>query len=176
MSVTYTISQNSPLSFLVKFTSDQTPPVTFSIYLSGNLVSTITSSTGSGSASFTVGSNESPFLEVLDYSGLPHPAFPGKFSLHWREWAGASEYLVQQYIGSTWTTVATVPDSPNSESYTYTTGWLSDETTYQFQVIAVDAAGNQGTPLGFTFTEIRNPNPPSVSYAYASNVLTISAS
>ena len=153
-----------------------TPPVPFQSYVGGVLVKSFTSSSGSSTVVIPVGVGQSPFIEVLDYVGSPHPAFPGAFTLHWRAWAGgAASYLVQQQNGMTWTTLATINDDPTSENYLFTTSWLADETSYTFQIVPVDAFGNQGTALQFTATMIRCPDIPSVSYAYAAGVVTVSA-
>jgi hypothetical protein len=173
----YTQSATSPVSFKLSFTSNATPPISFRIFVGGVLKKSFTSNAQSASTNITVGAGSSPYIEVLDDDTMiPHPAFPSTFTLAWRQWQGAASYVVQVQNGLSWTTLMTIPDNPNTENYSYTTAALDDETSYTFQVIPEDAAGNQGTPLSFPMTEVRAPDVPSVGYTWASNVLTIAAS
>jgi hypothetical protein len=165
--------------YKLSFRSQRVPPVTFRIFQEGRLVKTIDSASGSASLTLTIGIGETPFIEVLDQPNMvPYPAFSEDLTLHWREMAGAASYQVQQYNGSSWDTLRTIPDDPDQENYSFVTAPLEDVTTYQFQVVPLDSTGAAGTPVGFTVEQVRTPDIPKVSYEYggaSSPTLTINS-
>lgn len=179
MAVTFTKSVKTSLTTVkVLWSSDETPPVTFRVVREGVIVSTFLSENGKGEHTFTVIPGDAPFIEVLDRAcQLPSIAFPGRVTLHWRTVSGAVKYRVEELVSAVWTLRKTVPDG-GSAAFVTLTRWLEDTTSHQFRIIPVDAAGNQGTAIAFTFLMVRHPNRPATSIAYNGSVaktITVSA-
>lgn len=168
MTVTITnISQASGSSFMVSYSSNLTPPVTFDVWLCGVNIQTTTSPTGTGQVLITVAANSSPYLEIIDNGDIPHPAYPGTVTLNWRRLANAASYNVQQYVSSSWSTLQTQPETGLGNGI-YLTSWLPDNTQQKFQVVPVDAQGVAGTPISYTINVVHHPDVPAASYSYSS--------
>ena len=165
------------MSFRLSWSSDQSPPITFRVYKEGVLYRSFSSSTNRGSCILYVGEGESPFVEVLDKAcSIPSIAFPGRITLNWLSVDGAASYTIREN-NSGWQTVATIVDD-GSGVFSFTSRWLEDSLEHEFQVIPVDVANNEGSPLEFSVLEVRHPDVPSVSYSYSAGTakVTISAS
>ena len=114
---------------------------------------------------FALAPGERPVIEVLEDSAEAPPARPGRFLLTWHRVSGAERYRIEEKVSGTWTFRREVRDE-GLEYLTYRTRWLEDDTTHEFRVMAIDAAGNQGTALALSGLMIRYPDPPPVSYSY----------
>jgi hypothetical protein len=159
------VSKIDVTSFKLTFRSQRVPPVTFRVFNQGTLVQTIVSASGTGSCVITVGNGESPFVEILDDPSLiPHYAAPGRLTLNWRRMAGASNYNINEWIDSEWVTLQTQPEDIGNSLFL--SPWLEDSTTYQWQVVPLDSAGNSGTPIEITTLIVRHPDAPNVAYTY----------
>ncbi|HET6325802.1 MAG TPA: hypothetical protein VFG04_14085 [Planctomycetaceae bacterium] len=169
------INQIDASLWQIKFRSQRVPPVTFTCYVAGQQVGTpIVSPTGTGEIRVAIAPGSSPFIEIIDH-GIPHYAAPGICTLNWREIQNSQAYQVQQLIGSTWTTLQTVPEKGKGNSL-FQTAWLNDQQTYDFQVVPIDAANNPGTPIGWDITIVRHPDVPNVTYTLNNNgTITIAA-
>jgi hypothetical protein len=167
--------QIDALRYRIQYRSQRVPPITFTVYVAGQQVGApFVSSTGAGEVRITIPAGASPFIEVIDH-GIPHYAAPGITTLNWRQIANAQQYQIQQLVGLTWTTLRTQPEQGKGNSL-FQTAWLDDETTYDFQVVPLDAAQNPGTPIGWDVTIVRHPDVPVVTYTLNSNMtITISA-
>ncbi len=167
MAVTYSkAQQQDSTTFLLEWTSDETTPVPFRVYIDGQEVGAFDSADGSGSFVVTAGSGESVFIEVLDKAcSVPSIAFSGRMRINWQAVVGASTYRVEEFVAAVWTARQTITDRGEG-AFEFVTRFLEDVTTHQFRVIPIDAAGNEGTAISFTSLMVRHPTPPSVSYVY----------
>lgn len=153
-------------AFLLRFSSDVAVPVPFRVYVDRLLVREWDSTSQSAEYVLTVGANQTPFIEVLDKAcDIPQLAFPGKVTLHWLREGTAVEYRIEELVSAVWTDRGSLFDN-GEPSYTWDTRWLEDVTTHQFRVIAIDAAGNEGTATTYSVQMVRHPDPPNVTYAY----------
>jgi hypothetical protein len=163
------INQIDILHYQILYRSQRVPPVTFTFYLAGQQVGQpIVSNSGTGEMRVTIPAGGSPFFEVIDH-GIPHFAAPGMMTLNWRQIQNAAQYEIQQLEGITWTTLQTQPELGLGNGL-YQTAWLEDETTYDFQVVPLDAANNPGTPIGWDVTVVRHPDVPDVTYTLNGNM------
>jgi hypothetical protein len=124
---------------------------------------------------FSISRDEQVQVEVCDSSSdVPAVAYPGNALLTWQGDTEAAYYLIQQYVGSAWTTVRTVQET-GAPFYQYRSAFLDDCTTHQFRVVPVNTSEIQGTPKEFTFLVVRYPDAPSATYTYDSedNLLSI---
>jgi hypothetical protein len=158
--------------WLVSWTSTETAP-TYRVYLDGVLVSTQTA------AQFLVSAqaNAMPVLEVLDHTAdAPSEAHPATLTLGWLTNSDVADYRVEQKVSGSWTEIVTLAreDGPWQQ---YTTPVLADDTTHEWRIVPIDAAGNEGTEHNFTALLVRHPDVPSVSYAYSAvtGLVTITA-
>lgn len=133
-------------------------------------------------ASFTIGTptdtEEPPPLEVLDANDTEDALniqFPPRMRLQWRGNSDADFYQIEEQIDSVWTLKGVVKESGQGY-YFYTTDALTDGTTYNYRVLPVDAAENEGTPITYSAAVVRNPAPPRISISYDSSSNTITAS
>jgi hypothetical protein len=110
--------------------------------------------------------NVAPVVEVLDVStDVAEEGFPDHLVLGWTVASDAAYYRIEQYVGAAWVAVATVAASTDPWQ-SYATVALADETSHQFRVIPIDAAGNDGTATAFTKLLVRYPEIPDVDFAY----------
>ena len=165
--------QLGPNTWRLSWSSDQTDP-TYRVYLDGQLISEQTSE----EYILRMDGSAAPIVEVLDVaSDVPADAFPGYLRLGWAAHDDAAQYLVQKYNGASWDTIATFAADASKAWWTYNTPGLADETSHQWRIVPVDAAGNEGTAVSFTVLMVRNPDPPEVNYAYSAGTgkVTIAA-
>lgn len=152
--------------WLISWTSDQviSSANPYRVCLDGVLVSTQLA------ASFELSvpaGGVVPIVEVLDVAALPiSPAFPGYLILGWNLDSDAAQYRVEENVASVWTSRGTFPADPTSPWQSYSTALLADETTANWRVVPIDAAGNDGTLVTFTALMVRYPDVPAPTYAY----------
>ena len=92
-----------------------------------------------------------PPLEITDDPDTAQSQlYPPFATLQWREIDGATAYYVEEYVDSIWVGRRTL-------------------------MAALDARGNPGTPVAFTFALVCNPAPPEVVDAFAAGDLVIGA-
>jgi len=122
-------------------------------------------------------SQEPPAIELLDAddTGTPltltHPPF---CTLQWRSVDYADRYRVDLYTGGSWVEQAIVIEDGRGY-YQYTSDALTDCTTHQYRVVAVDASANESAPISCDILVVRNPPPPSISVSYSSGYLVTEA-
>lgn len=154
--------QLGPNTWRLNWTSDEVDP-TYWVYLDGVLVSTQTTE----EFELQTEGAYAPVVEVLDAADdVPSDAHPGILRLGWLPDADAAQYLVQQYDGAAWDTIATLAADASRPWWHYDTPGLADETTHTWRVLPVDAAGNQGTAVQFVALMVRHPDPPKVTFTY----------
>lgn len=177
MTVTFTeTTVVDPLSVKLKFTSDASTPVTFRVFVMGLQATEFTSSDGAGEFLLHVADGQQPYVQVIDDAvSKADYAYPGQMTLFWYAVSGAVSYRIDEYVSSVWTERFSVIDQGQG-AFTYLTRWLSDATAYQWRVMPIGENGNDGTALTYSFTTVRHPDVPSVSYAVDSGGnLTVSA-
>ena len=75
--------------------------------------------------------------------------------------------IEQNKAAGGWTDIGTVNDVPGQWSYTFVTERLDDLTSYQFRILPVDRAGNEGTALTFDAEKIvRTPDAPNYTVTF----------
>lgn len=79
--------------------------------------------------------------------------------VQWYGTPGVSYYELQAFVGGVWTKIQRFSES-GQWIYTWQSPVLSDETTYQYRVVAVDSLGNQSTPRLYTINMVRLPDSP----------------
>jgi len=123
-----------------------------------------------------VDAEEPPVLEILDATETTSTTelFPPWYLLQWRGNTTAAQYRVEQYVDGVWVRRGTVRES-GLGYYQYPTEAQAEVGTVQFRVIAVDSEGNDSEAAALSVFNIRHPNPPSVSMAYAGGNVTVSA-
>lgn len=164
------VSQSSGIVRLT-WSSDLTDP-TYTVYRDGELVLTTTAT----EYVFAVASGEAPVIEVYDAAPAAGPeGYPSRMLLGWTAVADTDEYRVEQYVGTAWTTRATIDDT-GAGYYTWRTGVLADDTTHQFRIVPVGDNGNDGDPLALTMLMVRHPDPPDVEFEYDAVAGTIAVS
>lgn len=121
---------------------------------------------------------EPPIIEVQDsteFSNVPaQVSFPPFIALQWRSVLDKGFYKVEQFIAAVWTKIRITRDN-GTRYFDFSSNVLDDVTSTQFRVTTSDDEGNEGSPITTTFFVVRNPTPPQINKAYASNVITISA-
>ena len=159
-------------AYLITWSSDQVSP-TYRVYLDGVLVSTQTVASSVLRAEGTA-----PILEILDVpDDVAADAFPDHFTLGWITSTNTSRYRIEKYSNGAWTATATVAASSDPWQ-SWSTPRQDDETSVQWRIVPIDSAGNDGTATAFTETMVRNPDIPSVSFAWngsGSNTVTVTA-
>lgn len=179
MAITYgKVQPIDATSFRLTWTSDETAPVPFRVYVGGRLVSSWESPTQAGEIILTVPAGDAPFIEVLDKAcDIPAIAFSGRITLQWSSITGAANYRIEEYVDSVWTERNVITDNGDGV-FTWLSRWLEDVTTHQFRIVPISTAGNEGTPIEKTVFMVRHPDPPDVEYTYngsSTPTITISA-
>ena len=171
MTVTY-----SPLNWL----DDQTCELTWSSSISGATFyiwrdGEFISQTAATSQQFRTVPGEYLLVDVFDSpTDSPDYAQAGRVHLCWYASPLAASYLVQEFVGAVWVDRQSIPD--NGEGFfRFLTRYLEDGESVDFQVLAIDAAGNSATPAPFPVVQVRHPEIPDVEYEYDSGtgVVTI---
>ncbi|NLE62138.1 MAG: hypothetical protein GX616_27590 [Planctomycetes bacterium] len=149
----------------VTVTSSLSGTVYYHWYLDGQWygVSTI------GERTFYLAAGEQARLAVVDTTdadfdyeaGNPEP-YPARRILWWvRSLSTDLDYyrIDARKDGGDWSVVATVPRDGEAWDYQWTTGRLDDLTAYQWRVVPVDLAGNDGDPVATDAeTIVRHPD------------------
>lgn len=152
--------------WLISWTSDQTINAAnpYRICADGVLVSTQLAA--SYELSLPAG-GAVPVIEVLDNAALPiSAAFPGYLILGWNLDSDAAQYRIEEFVAAVWTARATIAAVAKSPWQQYSTNLLTDETTANWRVIPIDAAGNDGISVQFTALMVRYPDVPAPTYTY----------
>lgn len=122
--------------------------------------------------------DEPPVVEILDSTDTDDAItvqFPEYATLRWHGRANTSVYVVQRYIGSTWTDQTPVIAHTGIKDYTFETGTLVDGTAEQWRVVAEDLNGTESEVVSFTWTHRCCPAPPDIALSISAGTLTISA-
>lgn len=155
-----TIVRNSDGSFTYSWAS--TGALYYRIVLAGIQLDQVSGTSWSSAGANYKDSYEGfpPPIEVMPTTSLAlSEQYPSVFVMQWYGSQSVSWYAVQEFVGSVWTTVSRVTES-GQWIYTYHTPVLSDETTFQFRVVAVDSLGNESDPRVYTFVVVRPPDQP----------------
>ena len=168
----------------VEVESDLTAPVYFHWYIDGEHIA----ETASGRMTFHVPSGEQLRLTVQDTTDPDYDAvanapdgYPARRLLNWTRSidADVGHYRIEQKLGAgAWTILDRVLSEPGRWEYSYRTGRLDDLGSYQFKIVPVDAAGNDGTVVSIAAeTIVRTPDAPefTVSLDDATQKVTFAA-
>jgi len=173
MSITaYTTTRLGNLTH-VDVTSDLGGTVYYFWYLDGCHVAR----TLAPSYSFQIPTGDQARVECLDsddadydpYENAPD-AYPPRRSLWWvrSQDTDVDHYRLEQSEGGgDWSTLARVFPRPGDWDFSYLTGRLTDLASYQWRIVPVDTAGNDGTPITLdAHTVVRTPDAPEFSIAF----------
>lgn len=158
--------------YLITWSSDQVISASnpFRIYQDGVLISTQTDT----SITVHVSSGSLPVFEILDDSeAVPEPGYPAYSVLSWALDADASAYRIERYNGATWDEVVLLSPDLTTSFQSWQSSTLDDLSTTQYRVLAIDAAGNEGSPTAITVFMVRHPDPPAVSMTFNSGPRTV---
>jgi hypothetical protein len=126
----------------------------------GILVGTTTGTTWE----LSVSPGETVEIAVFDDAvSVQGNVYPGRMVIQWAEVTTAAQYRIEEYVVDTWTLRESRLSHGDGRRYEYTARFLEDETTHQFRVVPVSAAGIDGTPEYFLQLMCRRPDKPSVS-------------
>lgn len=76
-----------------------------------------------------------------------------------------------------WTAIGTVADDPRRWEYTLLSPRLDDLAAYEFRVVPIDQAGNDGTPVALASEKIvRTPDAPTFSLAFDAGTTKVTIS
>lgn len=157
--------------WLYEWDADSAAP--FEIWLDGELIDSVVG--GSFEAEMDGYDESPPPVEIVsDESGVFAESllYPPYAILQWRGVTGAEAYQVEQYVGGNWVVKKTIMEL-GAGYYTYQTDALPDSESQSFRVSALDALGNAGTPVTFSFYVVRNPAPPDVVLSVDSGGITV---
>lgn len=174
---------------LVSVTSDLSGLVYFHWYIDGGYQGPTTSDDGHSSRSFLLQDGQQNRVEVLDTTDpdfdpiANEPAsYPASRTLAFIRSMGANidSYRVEQQIsGGAFVPLFSIPDDVKTWEYRVLVSGLADLTMYSWQVVAVDAFGNDGGPISLSLDEtiVRWPDAPdfSVSFNPATSKVTFGA-
>lgn len=147
---------------------------------------TYVGSTAEGERSFAVRQGDQERIDVLDSTSdsfdpvASAPAgYPARRTLEWTRTTSSDVdyYLVeQQKDGGSWTTLGRVPQR-QEWSLRFTTGRLTDLSTYSWRVTPYDMAGNAGTAITYGPEKIvRRPDAPRFDVSYAAGTQRVTFS
>jgi hypothetical protein len=124
----------------------------------------------------TLAPGESLMIEVLDTADAPAQAFRGRRLIWWYPVAGAVQYRIDEYVGSTWVQRALV-QTMGIGFFSWKTRFLEDSTAHQFRVVPIGSNRNDGTPLLISEFMVRHPDPPEQDFSYDDEtfVVTVNA-
>jgi len=152
VAITSITTQRIGQTTIVTAVSGLSGTVYFHWYLDGAYVGV----SQAGTRAFAVPSGEQARIEVIDtldpdfdpLAAAP-AAFPARYTIHWIRSLAADvrEYQINQNDGVTNSEIARVPHDDAAWDYTFITPRLDDLTTYTFQVVPMDAAGNAATVI-----------------------------
>lgn len=164
LALTYLAADRVRLSWA----SDADDPI-YRVYRDGELVLTTRATTYDAA----IADGAAPVFDVVDQEDADPSAFPPFAVVQWYQVADAAAYRVEQYVDSAWTMLVTVADDGRGY-YQHRTATLADDTTHQFRVVPVSAAGNDGTPTTLSILMVRYPDPPDPAFSYDSGSTTVS--
>jgi len=179
----YTVDRHGNVS-RVTVASDLVGAVLYHWYLDGAYLGMTTSP----SRSVYVPAGEQARIEVLDtldpawdpIANAP-AGYPARRTVWWVRAidADAATYRIEQRItGQSWTAIAAVSHQPGAWTYRAATPRLEDLAYHQWQVVGLDALGNEiATPLGIARRIVRTPDAPAfgLSYDPGTQRITLSA-
>mgnify|MGYP007083423847 FL=1 len=159
-------TQTGPSRWEFSYSSDQASP-TFRVYHEGLLIDE------SARTTVQVQSDTEPVIEVYDATTTPSQwTYPGRVRLQWYHQADADAYRVYEYVNSTWLERITLQDH-GPAYHQWQSRWLSDVTTAQFRVVALDTLRNEGTEVDLNVFIVRNPDPPQVTVTYSGGNIVV---
>lgn len=119
---------------------------------------------------FALADTESVRIEVFDSaSDTPEDSLPGRARIYWDAQPDANEYEVYQentsLSGSSPALVMTVQDD-GAAWHLFESDFLQDFNAYEWNVYAINAAGNSSLARTMLLTVVRRPTAPIGSYEY----------
>jgi hypothetical protein len=151
--------QLSANSWSITFDSSLPNP-TFYIYQNGLLLQTTQAKT----ATFNVSAGAKLLVEILDDANQrPSFVYSGVALLGWYATANTASYRIEEWTGSAWVVIDTLPDI-GSWWLSWTTPYLPDCQSYQFRITPLGKNGNAGTPKIFAGFMVRIPDAPSNTF------------
>jgi hypothetical protein len=155
-----------PTTWLLTWSSNATPPVTYYVVRDGVLVGT----TQLTSMQFEVVPGDDVAIGVYDAIGDISTSLPlsGRIMLFWTAVEGASCYQIRDGSGVTVDTVRS-----NGETiFRWTSQAQTDGVLAVFTVTPLSQTGIAGTPIPFTGRIVRTPPTPIVTYAWSKQATT----
>lgn len=118
-------------------------------------------------------------LEILDSLETDDPLSitnPPILKIVWRGNEDTQYYLIEQYVAAVWTEVGRIIECGDGY-YVWTSQALSDLSTEQFRVKAINARGVTSLAITHSTFVVRNPETPMIdaTYTSSSNTLIVSA-
>lgn len=153
--------------YRLSYASDLVTP-TFTIYRDGALVATTTETSWPADVPGT--------WEVFDDATSPAFAYPDFAILTWYAVATAVAYGIDEKQGASWVARETIDDDTSPQYFLWRSDRLADDTTHEFRIVPIDAAGNEGTPISRTLLMVRVPDAPEVTFAYSSVTTKVTVS
>jgi len=118
--------------------------------------------------------DEAPPLEIIESGDTAeNDEFPPYLLLQWWGLQDASGYMIEQYVSGSWIEEVHIMERARGY-YSWATDPLEDGSSHQFRITAVGLYGNEGTPVAFTTTICRNPEPPDVDIVISGGDVVIS--
>jgi len=114
--------------------------------------------------------DQPPQVEVLDSTDgtANQVAYPPYASISWRGSEHADRYSIQEYSGGAWSEIASVRERGDAGYYLWQSQALTDCTTHQFRVFAVNDDDSESGEVDIDIEIVRNPATPDASYSYDS--------
>lgn len=178
MAVTYqTPIAASGFSFLLKFSTDRTPPINWRVYRNGVKIKDYTSNSTSDELLVFAPPDEGVAVEVLDLSAaIAAPAFPGHITLNWLAFSDAAKYRIDEYVSGSWISRQTIT-TKGEAVFQWLTRFLENQTTHTFRVVPIGDDDNEGaTALTFTVPMVRQDVVPDVDYSYSAGTTKVTIS
>jgi len=180
MAITSYTQQRLGNATVVTVVSDLGGTVYYHWYVDGALVA----STEVPTWTFFCEANEQFRVEVNDTTDPDYdpvanaPAgYPPRRTLEWVRSLDATvdRYRVEQRLDAgSWTTVGLVPVDGTLWAYRFLTPRLTDLGSYEWRVVPVDAAGNDGTAIALDAeTVVRTPDAPDFTATFDSGTTTV---
>lgn len=156
MTVTLNKRQLGRSAVELVWSSDLSPPVTFSVFRNSIPILTTVGTTARVSAV------DGDVFEVVD-DGSPSKTPDGSALISWPAAAGASEYLVEKFDGS-WSEFVTLPDDGSGR---FSVPVVSDDVDTSFRVTAKNKLGGASAAVVVNVRAERHP--PSLACKFAFN-------
>ena len=155
----YTTTRHGNLTIVTATSDLAPPPIFYHWFLDGAFAA----STQSSQYSFALDENEQARIEALDtldpdFDPITDPSVPDTFAARWSIWwvrstsGDVAEYRVEERVDTgggfgAFVSIGTIVHQDERWTYQLLTGRLIDLATYEWRVIPVDLAGNDGTPI-----------------------------